>query len=211
MRLAAFILVALLTTTAQAQAADLSVLVKTAAGEPVRDAVVTVYPNGAAPGGAIKFDWAYRVAQHNIQFEPFVLIVPVGATVSFPNLDTVRHHVYSFSPAKKFEIKLYGRDETRTATFDKPGLVALGCNIHDPMMAFIKVVDTRYAAKTDAQGRLTVRDLPAGAVTVKLWHPFLKVRGGEMSKALTAPAQGAFSETFVVEVRPPQTAHGGGH
>ena len=82
------------------------------------------------------------MAQENISFSPHVLIVPVGATVAFPNHDRVRHHVYSVSKPKKFDIKLYGRDETRTEAFDKPGVVALGCNIHDQMSGFIIVVDT---------------------------------------------------------------------
>ena len=73
----------------------------------------------------------FVVSQRNIQFHPFLTIVPVGADVSFPNLDPTKHHVYSFSPAKRFELKLFARDQSRTVHFDKPGVVALGCNIHD--------------------------------------------------------------------------------
>src|SRR5262249_23057813 len=99
-------------------AGDVSVTVRPPQGQPVADAVVSV----AAPhSGPIRFAWPYRMAQHNVQFDPFVLVVPVGADVAFPNLDGVRHHVFSFSPAKTFEIKLYGRDETRVVRFDKPG------------------------------------------------------------------------------------------
>jgi len=133
-----------------ARAADLQVAVHTARGQPVRDAVVTYYPRGGAAPGPVRFDWPYRMAQQNLQFDPFVLVVPVGSTVAFPNRDTVRHQVYSFSPAHPFELKLYGRDQTRTVRFDRVGVIALGCNIHDSMVGFIKVVDTPYAAKTDA-------------------------------------------------------------
>ena len=84
----------------------------------------------------------YYLRQRQHQFHPFVLVVPVGANVSFPNFDPTRHHVYSFSPAKRFELKLFARDQSRSVRFDKPGVVALGCNIHDQMSAFIDVVDT---------------------------------------------------------------------
>src|SRR6185437_15441331 len=110
----------------------------------------------------------------NLQFDPFVLIVPVGANVSFPNRDPVRHHVYSFSPTHPFELKLYGKDETRSVRFDKAGVVALGCNIHDNMVAFIKVVDTPFAAKTDDKGLAVLKGLPVGQVPVRIWHPYLK-------------------------------------
>jgi plastocyanin len=164
-----------------AWSADLTVLVKTAAGKPVADAVVTARPQAGVPRGPIRFSWPYRMAQKDMQFQPFVLIVPVGAEVSFPNLDLVLHHVYSFSPAKAFELKLYGHDETRHVRFDKPGLVSVGCNIHDSMAGFIKVVDTPYAAKTDAQGRAVLRDLPAGAAAVSVWHPHLKAPRNELT------------------------------
>ena len=93
-----------------------------------------VRPRGL-PDGSGRF----VVSQQNLQFHPFLTIVPVGADVSFPNLDPTKHHVYSFSPAKKFELKLFAKDQSRTVHFDKPGVVALGCNIHDQMSAFIVV------------------------------------------------------------------------
>ena len=116
-----------------AAAADLVVSVRTAAGAPVSDAVVSL-PEIRGPLHAAG---PYRMAQHDLQFDPFVLVAPVGAEVAFPNLDRVRHHVYSFSPAHPFELKLYGRDESRSVRFDKPGVVALGCNIHDTMVGTI--------------------------------------------------------------------------
>ena len=95
-----------LASSQAAQAADLSVTVRTTAGKPVADAVVMLRP---AAGGAPKPEPGYRMSQHHMQFDPFVLIVPVGAEVAFPNLDPVRHHVYSFSPARTFELKLYSK------------------------------------------------------------------------------------------------------
>src|SRR5690348_3197035 len=107
-----------------AGAAPLSVRVVDSAGRPVRDAVVTLYPAGQARPARVA--GRYVVSQQNLQFHPFVTIVPAGADVSFPNFDDTRHHVYSFSPAKKFELKLFARDQSRTIQFDTPGIVALG-------------------------------------------------------------------------------------
>ena len=191
----------------RAAASDLVVQVKTTAGAPVEDAVVTVYPAAGGDAGPIHFDWPMRVSQQNIAFHPFVLIAPVGAVVAFPNLDNVRHHVYSFSPAHPFELKLYGRDETRTVKFDKAGAVALGCNIHDKMAAFIKVVDTPYAAKTDASGTLVIRGLPPGGATLHLWRPYMKAPNNEITKPVSIPATGQAAEAFAVEVHPPVMAH----
>ena len=134
----------------QLGAATLTVRVVDPSGRPVRDAVVTLYPSAGAraprPGGR------FVVSQQNLQFHPFLTIVPVGADVSFPNLDNTKHHVYSFSPAKRFELKLFAKDQSRTVHFDKPGVVALGCNIHDQMSAFIVVADSAWTARTNAQG-----------------------------------------------------------
>src|SRR4051812_22633289 len=102
-----------------ARAADLVVEVTTPAGKPVANAVVMVKPVGAAGRGASHLSGPYVMAQKEMQFEPYVLVVPVGAEVSFPNLDPFRHHVYSFSPAKTFELKLYGRGGVPVVKFDK--------------------------------------------------------------------------------------------
>ena len=158
-------LLALTLATSVAQAADLQVTVTNMAGAPVRDAVVSLKPSagGWAVNSRTKFSWNYEMVQHNIIFDPHVLVVPTGAEVTFPNRDKVRHHVYSFSPAKTFEIKLYGREENRKVVFDKPGVVSLGCNIHDGMIAYVFVSDTVHVAKTGADGVAVLRGLPAGA------------------------------------------------
>lgn len=204
-RLAALLIA--LALSGHAYAGDLTVSVRGADGKPVPDVVVMVYPNGQPTKGPIKFPWAYRVAQQNIQFSPFMLVVPVGADVQFPNLDKVRHHVYSFSPGNKFEIKLYGQEENRTAKMSTPGVVAIGCNIHDKMVSFIRVVDTAYAGKTDANGVVTVRDVPAGAVTAKVWHPYLRGMKNEKTLAITSVGAGAAREAVTVELRQPSGHH----
>ena len=131
-----------------AQAADLTVVIRDGNGRPVEDAVVMADASGRAAPPATRF----VINQRNMQFVPYVLVVPVGSTIEFGNLDPFRHHVYSFSPAKKFELKLFGQGETRPVRFDRPGLVSIGCNIHDSMQAFIQVVDTPFARKSDRAG-----------------------------------------------------------
>ena len=185
--------------SATVAAAPLSVRVVDASGKPVRDAVVTLYPAGAAArpphsGGH------FVVAQKNLQFQPFLTIVPVGADVSFPNLDPTKHHVYSFSPAKRFELKLFAKDQSRTVHFDKAGVVALGCNIHDQMSAFIVVTDSAWTARTNAQGIAAFADAPNAPGRVTVWHPFLRAPGGSTQQAISATQHAA---NFSIRLRPP--------
>ncbi|MFP5447555.1 MAG: methylamine utilization protein [Alphaproteobacteria bacterium] len=197
-------LLAFTLATSVAQAADLQVTVTNMAGAPVRDAVVSLKPSagGWAVNSRTKFSWNYEMVQHNIIFDPHVLVVPTGAEVTFPNRDKVRHHVYSFSPAKTFEIKLYGREENRKVVFDKPGVVSLGCNIHDGMIAYVFVSDTVYVAKTGADGVAVLRGLPAGAARVAVWQPKIRAPGAQKTLSVTLPAQGMVRQTVAVNVRP---------
>lgn len=174
--------------TGVARAGDLTVTVRDARGKPVADAVVTVdAPGRKAPA---RYAQPLRMSQRDQMFVPFVLTVPVGATVNFANEDKVRHQVYSFSPAKKFELALFGRDQTHSIRFDKAGVVALGCNIHDSMVAYIKVVDAAYAETTDGSGRAVIHDLPAGPVQVRVWAPYLRAPGNELRLDVVVPAAG---------------------
>ncbi len=182
--------------------AALAVTVKQANGLPVRDAVVMVYPKAGGATGPIRFGWKNDMAQANIAFSPGTLIVPAGATVRFPNMDKVRHSIYSFSKAAKIDIQLYGRDETRSHTFAVPGSVSLGCKIHDQMRGYIKVVDTPYAAKTDHNGQVRIAQLPGGAATLKLWHPALRSRTGEHVEAVTLVEGQATARMISIELRP---------
>jgi plastocyanin len=197
-------LLATLAFTGAAHAADLTIQVRNSAGKPQADAVVMIYP-AARVAEPPRLTGPYRMVQKNMMFNPFTMIVPVGAEVTFPNLDTVRHHVYSFSAAHPFELKLYGKDESRAVKFDKAGVIAIGCNIHDAMVAFIRVVDTPYAAKTDAAGKAIIRNLPDGAANVKLWHPYLKAANNEIARTLNLP--GASSIDFTVDLRPAPMTH----
>jgi hypothetical protein len=188
----------------RALAGDVVIDVRTPQGQPVANAVVTI----AAPhSGPIRFPWPYRMAQQNLQFDPFVLVVPVGADVSFPNLDIVRHHVYSFSAAKTFELKLFGHDETRVVHFDKAGVVDLGCNIHDNMIAYIVVVDTPYAAKTNAAGEAVVHGVPAGTRSVRVWHPYMRAPGNSVALNMAVPGAGEVRQLVAAQLHPPPVMH----
>ncbi len=146
-------------------AAELTFTVTDASGKPVPQAVVAVFDGKSAPTTNTATG---KIIQKNRQFNPDVTVIQTGTAVNFPNEDTVRHHVYSFSPAKKFELKLYTGVATNPIVFDKAGVVSLGCNIHDSMVGFIYVVDTPLFAKTDANGSATL-SVPAGAVSYQVW------------------------------------------
>lgn len=164
-------LVALTATAASASwAGNLNVTVLDAQGTPLPDAVVSVYVKGVppdAPAGAHA-----DLAQKHRTFVPSVLAIQTGTAVHFPNFDTVRHHVYSFSRIKPFEIKLYSGTPAAPVVFDKPGTAVLGCNIHDRMAAFVHVVSTPYFGKTNAAGLVSL-NVPPGQHTLQVWQAVL--------------------------------------
>ncbi|WP_431100567.1 methylamine utilization protein [Roseateles noduli] len=156
---------ALMSATA-AHAADWTIQVRDAGGAPVPNAAVAVELKGqpARPATGVTAE----MSQRDRQFQPQLLVVQTGTAVNFPNFDTVRHHVYSFSPTKKFELKLYSGTPSEPVVFDKAGVAQLGCNIHDRMSAHIVVVDTPVFGITDARGEVRL-NLPAGDHRLRLW------------------------------------------
>jgi plastocyanin len=145
-----------------------TVNVSTRSGAAAQDTVIVFDPLDAA--AAPSRDAAAVIDQVNKRFEPRVSVVRTGTVVTFPNSDRIRHQVYSFSPAKTFTLKLYAGSPKTPVMFDQPGLVVLGCNIHDNMVAFIAVVDSPYFAKTADSGTAAV-NLPAGRYRLRAWHP----------------------------------------
>jgi plastocyanin len=131
-----------------------------------------------------------EIAQEQRRFTPDVSIVTVGSAVSFPNRDVVRHHVYSFSPAKRFEIKLYVGTPAQPVVFDQPGIAVLGCNIHDQMAAWVVIVETPWYGRTDAQG-LWRAPVPPGRYRLRAWHPQMAVGATPSEIALAVDAAGA--------------------
>lgn len=167
---------------AGSEAATLSVTVHDQAGAAAQDAVVVLDPLDATPppthGKAV-------IDQIDKQYVPRVSVVRTGTGIAFPNSDHIRHQVYSFSPAKTFNLKLYAGSPPTEVVFDKPGLVVLGCNIHDSMVAFVGVVDSPYFAKTPRTGSVDL-DLPPGRYRLRVWHPNLA--GPAVAREITVSA-----------------------
>lgn len=170
---ALFALCLLLGWIAPAQATDLTVTVRTSDGTPVVNAVVSVPGDLADAPGPAEMP---AMEQRDLQFNPFVLIVREGQEVVFPNRDRVRHHVYSFARGNRFELELYGREEERTVRFEVLGGVPIGCNIHDDMLAFIRVVDTPFAEVTSEEGVAVLSGMDSVPQTLTVWHPFASGR-----------------------------------
>lgn len=166
-------------------------------GVPVRDAVVEIAPAGGARA-PFRIGRA-AMAQKDLQFTPGTLIVQKGANVAFPNLDRVRHSIYSFSKPARFEIDLYGRDQTRSQNFPISGTVAVGCNIHDTMRGYIRVVDTPYAARTDQNGYATIAAVPDGSATITIWHPRLRAPANELIR--NATIAGGLAKKIAISLR----------
>ena len=165
------ILAVLSCASAVACATSVNVAFIDAGGNPLADAVVMLEPVGARL--PVKPMAGAQIAQHELQFNPQVTVVTVGTPVMFPNQDTVKHHVYSYSAAKTFQIKLYAGVPHTPIVFDKPGIAVLGCNIHDSMLAWVVVTDTPLWGRSAAGGRAKVIDVPAGSYQMHVWHSSL--------------------------------------
>ena len=150
-----------------ATAAPQTITVVDEAGQALAEAAVSITVKSTPASTSGK---TVDMAQRDKQFAPRLVVIQTGTSVNFPNFDTVRHHVYSFSSAKSFEIKLYTGRPSAPVTFDKPGTATLGCNIHDNMVGHIHVVDTPYFGVTNGRGKVDI-DVPAGDHRVRVWHP----------------------------------------
>lgn len=180
-----------------ASAAGLTAEVVDAQGKPLADAVITLRGATPPPAGSLKAD----MDQRDQQFAPYVLAVHTGTQISFPNSDHIRHQVYSFSTPKRFELRLYGGTPSDPVLFDKPGVVVLGCNVHDNMIGYVYVTDDGWFGVSNAKGSLTLDQVPAGHYTVTLWHPqaadMLPLPGGDID----IPADG-LKQRFSLAVTP---------
>ena len=164
-----------------AGAATLSLQISDSTGKPLADAVAYALPkNGKLPPASEMG----IIDQVDRQFVPLVSVYQTGTAIKFPNKDNIRHNVYSFSPPKTFELRLYSGVPAKPVVFDKPGLVVLGCNIHDQRVAYIQVVDTPWFGKTDAAGNVSINDLPPGGYEVRAWHYRLANPNQEFSRTL---------------------------
>ena len=176
-----------------ASAATLDISLLDSQGQPLGNAVLTLRGDtpAAAPTDAV-------VDQRDKQFLPRVLAVHTGTTVTFPNSDNIRHHVYSFSPAKRFELRLYQGTPSEPVVFDKPGLVVLGCNIHDWMLGYVYVTDDPWFGVSDESGRIRL-ELPAGTYQASLWHPQVADMLPVAVGSLQVPEQG-LSQRYALQL-----------
>ncbi len=153
--------------------AQLRVTVVDAQGSAMEHAVVSLHDGKASPAEAQK---VAIMDQRDLQFAPGVLGIRTGTVVEFPNQDDVRHHVYSFSHPNAFELKLYHGQTGNYQQFDHPGVVVLGCNIHDGMLGYLRVVDTPWFATSDQTGSLTIDAVARGGYEMQIWHPDLGMK-----------------------------------
>jgi plastocyanin len=182
-------------------AAELRVLVKDSHGKLVADAVVLATPLDpkSVPRPKPLMD---AVDQVDKQFVPYVKPIFVGSKVRFPNSDDVHHQVYSFSPAKKFALPLYAGTAAPAVVFDKPGVVVLGCNIHDWMIGYIYVSETPFFTKTESNGTAAIADLPPGEYTVRLWHPSMEHGEETTTRRITLNADSPANVEWVLSLKP---------
>ena len=179
--------------------------------QPVSDVVVVLQPQqpqttlARSPQTAI-------IDQRDQQFVPHVLAVRTNTLVSFPNSDDIRHHVYSFSPAKRFELRLYHSFTADPVLFDKPGQVVLGCNIHDSMLGYIYVVDSDYFGVADAQGQVAIDKIPSGEYRLQIHHPRLSQSQLPEAETVTINGDNQYKKTFILpKLQPdPRSMSGGG-
>ena len=165
-----------------ASAATVEVTVQDSSGKPLPEAVVFLESPQAR--AASKPVVGAEIAQKAKQFDPQVTVVTQGTSVVFPNRDTVRHHVYSFSPIKTFELKLYAGVPANPVVFDKVGIAVLGCNIHDQMAAWVVVVDTPYYGRSAQAGVVIMNNVPNGNYRLRVWHAGLPVGTPAADQAL---------------------------
>jgi plastocyanin len=183
-------------------AGDLHVRIADADGKPLADAVISARP--LAPASAVQAKPAEEVVEQiDKEFVPRVKAVLAGSRIRFPNRDSVRHQVYSFSAAKKFELPLYSGTSAPTVVFDMPGVVVLGCNIHDWMVGYIYVADTPYFTKTSKDGSALLKDLPAGDYNIRVWQPNMVEPEDSTARRIAIARSGTDEAVWRIAVKAP--------
>ena len=144
---------------------------------------------------------AATLTQHNKQFEPEVIIVPVGSAVAFPNRDPIFHNVFSLSAAKQLDLGYYPSGESRTVQFDHPGIVQVYCHLHPDMSAAIVVAPSSFLAQPGTDGRFSFSDVPAGTYELVVWHK----SAGFFRQAAVVRSDGVSEVTMTIPVRKAET------
>jgi plastocyanin len=204
--------VILLASVGALSAATITATVTDEQGRPLPDAVVMIAPGAGQPPppSAGRQITSATIEQRDETFIPMVVVIHTGGSVIFRNSDRIRHHVYSFSPIHQFEFVQPPGDVSPPIRFDRPGEAALGCNIHDQMIAYVYVTDSPWASVTTAAGQATIAEVPPGNYTATVWHPRLKPRSEPAATAVfLATDNSALSVTL--PVLPPRRARGSGY
>jgi plastocyanin len=189
-----------LAACAHAQNAEIAATVTDDQGRPVADAVVVAVPTD----GSMRLPSRSREAivdQVDQEFSPKVTVVLVGTPVRFPNHDNIRHQVYSFSPAKRFELPLYAGVPAEAVVFDKPGVVVLGCNIHDWMIGYIYVSESPHFAKTGKDGTALIAELTPRTYSVRVWHPQLEAGEESTRKTVDVTRAGPAAVAWTLKLK----------
>ncbi len=174
--------------SASSCAADVMVTVVDPYKRPIPDAVVSLH--NSTVGNEVATGKTVVIDQRQREFVPYVTVIQKGTQVRFPNYDAIRHHVYSFSPIRRFDLKLYKGTMTAPVKFDQAGLAVLGCNIHDWMLAYVKVVDTPYFGRSTTNGVVKIAGVVGGRYQMQIWHPRrqqpidIPIQVGEMPQQL---------------------------
>jgi plastocyanin len=155
-------------------AATVSVTVTDAKGAPAPNAVVSIASDSSTIVMPPHTPQKSIIDQRHETFIPLVVVVRKGGDVVFTNNDTTMHQVYSFSPIKQFQFEIDKGQVSKPIQFDKAGVAAIGCNIHDNMVAYVYVADAPFAVVTDANGRAEIHDVPEGSYRATVWHPQLR-------------------------------------
>ncbi len=182
-------------------AGSLAVSVVDAGGKPLEDAVIELVPGKPAAAVASRVPLEADIDQRHEMFVSLVSVVRKGGHIVFLNHDTTMHQVYSFSPIKQFQFEIRQGQRSEPVVFDKPGVAAVGCNIHDQMITYVYVADSPFAAMTGAGGQAKFQDLPAGSYEARIWHPRLRAGDQPAPHHLTIAA-GEVTDSFTLHVQP---------
>ena len=192
----------LLAACLPARAADLVVRVANG-GAAVGDAVVSLVPADGSPRGpASALPPTTAIDQRDLTFVPYVQVARPGGGAVFRNSDHTRHHVYSFSPAATFEMVLGPGERSDRIPLQEEGVVAVGCNIHDHMIAWLYVSDAPWLARTGTGGDVRFRHVPPGDYRVRVWHPRLDARGETVDRRVTLHDAASRSLDIALRLRP---------
>lgn len=196
-RVAALLLsTVLIGATACAAESGFAIALKDHRGLPVPDAVVSLIPLDSPIPPPTDDIPAVEIAQEDQEYVPYVTVVRVGTRVDFPNKDNIQHHLYSVSKPKRFEKPLYASGAHESVVFDKPGVVTLGCNIHDWMIGYVVVLETPYFAKSDQDGHAALSGLAPGRYQLAIWHPRL---GKPVTEEIRVPASAPQTATLALK------------